>query len=367
MIVNICNMTEEMSDLDVFITGTGRCGSTLLSGLLSRHPEILSLSEFFVMISDMGHNRGGLFPEREVDADYFRDLLSVPGPFLAASLRAQVIPDEYLYLRRHPRRFADTEVPPALLVALCLLADDPEALFDEMGEHVRDFPPARTDIHFRRLIGWLKKRLGRHISVERSASSISEMGTYTQVFPDAKVVHIVRDGRACALSMSRQANFRLMYVHRHLNQLLGYNPYETGNRSGAERLPEQWRALLPESFSRDVFRELEIPASYFGDFWSGQIAAGVPALRGLAPGQLLTIRYEDLVDFPERTLSGLIDFIGGHQQGPDRIDSEWVTACAATMRPWRPVWNELPEDELTALEKACEPGFAVLDGLRSRD
>jgi putative sulfotransferase len=360
-------MTDEMSDLDVFITGTGRCGSTLLSALLSRHPEILSLSEFFVMISDMGHNLRGLFPEREVDAGYFRDLLSVPGPFLAASLRAQVTPDEYLYLQRDPRRFADTEVPPALLVALCLLADDPEALFDQMGEHVREFPPARTDVHFRRLIVWLKQRLGRRVSVERSGSSIGEMETYTKVFPGAKVVHIVRDGRACALSMSRQANFRLMYVHRHLNEMLGYDPYETGNRFGAEKLPAQWRALLPESFSRDVFRDLDMPASYFGDFWSRQIAAGVPALRGLAPGQLLTIRYEDLVDFPERTLSSLIDFIGGHQHGPARIDSEWVTACAATMRPWRPTWNELPADQLTALEKACEPGFALLDGLYFRD
>lgn len=356
-----------MSDLDVFITGTGRCGSTLLSTLLSRHPEILSLSEFFVMISDMGHNLRGLFPEREVDAGAFWDLLSVPGPFLAASLRAQVTPDEYLYLRRHPRRFADTEVPPALLVALCLLADDPEALFDEMGKRVREFPPARTNAHFRRLIGWLKKRLGRSISVERSASSISQMGTYTKLFPGAKVVHIVRDGRACALSMSRQVNFRLMYVHRHLFELLGYDPYETGNRSGAEKLPERWRALLPESFSLDVFRELDIPASYFGDFWSGQIAAGVPALRGLAPGRLLTIRYEDLVDFPDRTLGSLIDFIGGRQHAPARIDREWVTACAEAMRPWRPVWNELPDDQLTALEKACEPGFALLDGLYSGD
>jgi putative sulfotransferase len=360
-------MTGEISEPNVFITGTGRCGSTLLSALLSRHPEILSLSEFFVMISDMCHNLRGLFPEQDVGPDYFWNLLSVPQPFLAASLRARVTCDEYLYLRRDQRRFADAEIPPVLLVTACLLADDPEALFDEMEEHVREFPPARTEVHFQRLITWLKRRLGRQVSVERSGSSISYMGTYLKVFPDAKVVHIIRDGRACAVSMSRQANFRLMYVHKRLNEMLGYDPYDTGNRSGSETLPERWRALLPESFSHDVFRELGMPASYFGDFWSRQLAAGVPVLRGLAPGQLLTIRYEDLVDVPERTLSRLIDFIGDRRHGPVRIDSEWVTECAAAMRPWLPAWNELPDDELTALEQACAPGFALLDGLYPRD
>ena len=33
--------------MDRFIVGSGRCGSTLLSRMLSHHPKLLSLFEFF--------------------------------------------------------------------------------------------------------------------------------------------------------------------------------------------------------------------------------------------------------------------------------------------------------------------------------
>ena len=38
----------------VFVVGTGRCGSTMLSNMLRIHPEVLSLSEFMVAIADLG-------------------------------------------------------------------------------------------------------------------------------------------------------------------------------------------------------------------------------------------------------------------------------------------------------------------------
>jgi hypothetical protein len=38
----------------VFVVGTGRCGSTLVSNILRAHPGVLSLSEFFTFITDLG-------------------------------------------------------------------------------------------------------------------------------------------------------------------------------------------------------------------------------------------------------------------------------------------------------------------------
>ena len=34
----------------VFILSTGRCGSTMVSNILNRHPQVLSLSEFISYI-----------------------------------------------------------------------------------------------------------------------------------------------------------------------------------------------------------------------------------------------------------------------------------------------------------------------------
>ncbi len=353
-------MSDAITAPAVFVVGTGRCGSTLVSSLLHGHPEILSLSEFFVLFSDMSKRIGRLFPGRAVDAGYFWSLLSEPQDFLATSLRNGVAGQEFTYLRRPVRRFdVQTGIPPILLVSLCLLSNDPEGLYDEIERYVRTFTPARTEIHFQRLILWLQRRLGRSVSVERSGGSIAFAETFAKVFPAAKFIHVVRDGRACAVSMSRHRNFRLVYVQTQLRRMLGYNPFETSGRTGVERLDPGWRALLPEAFSGDVLERLPIPAAFFGGFWSEQLRAGSPAIRKLTPVRLLTVRYEDLISDPERSLQRLISFIG-----PGLRDDSWVRKSAAAIRPAaEPPWLTLLPGERAALDEACEPGFAVLDGL----
>lgn len=52
----------------VFIVGTGRCGSTMLSNMLRKHPDVLSLSEFLVAVTDLGSRTALAFPEAEVAA-----------------------------------------------------------------------------------------------------------------------------------------------------------------------------------------------------------------------------------------------------------------------------------------------------------
>jgi len=341
---------------NVFVVGTGRCGSTLLSALLNDHPAILSLSEFFVMLSDMCKDFPRLFPGKAVDAGYFWSLLSEPQTFLATTLRNGVVDSEYLYLQRPERRFdARTGIPPVLLVTLCLLSDDPEGLYDETERFVRELPPARTEVHFQRLIRWLLDRLGRRVCVERSGGSVSFTETFATIFPAAKFIHIARDGRDCAVSMSKQINYRLAYVHAQLRRQLGYNPYLTSDRTGADALDPQWRALLPETFSFDVFERMSMPLGFFGQYWSDQLNVGCPALRALGPDRVLTVTYEDLTADPERCLRQMMDFTG-----PGLADPDWLRRSAAAIEPSRQSWPGLPAAELAALEEACQPGFAAL-------
>ena len=51
----------------VFVVGTGRCGSTLLSQFLAMHPGILSLSELLDFMTDLGGRIAESFPEEEID------------------------------------------------------------------------------------------------------------------------------------------------------------------------------------------------------------------------------------------------------------------------------------------------------------
>ena len=48
-----------------FVVGTGRCGSTLVSNMLNLHKEVLSLSEFFAFITDLGTLIPEAFPNKE--------------------------------------------------------------------------------------------------------------------------------------------------------------------------------------------------------------------------------------------------------------------------------------------------------------
>ena len=50
-----------------FVVGTGRCGSTMLSNMLREHPQVLSLSEFFSMISDAGFRLPQMFSAEPLD------------------------------------------------------------------------------------------------------------------------------------------------------------------------------------------------------------------------------------------------------------------------------------------------------------
>ena len=58
----------------VFIVSTGRCGSTMMSDVVRLHPRLLSLSEFFVSLS----NRS--FARRSADGEQFWDILNRLSP-----------------------------------------------------------------------------------------------------------------------------------------------------------------------------------------------------------------------------------------------------------------------------------------------
>ncbi len=108
-------------------------------------------------------------------------------------------------------------------------------------------------------------------SGERSRGSIRSVPRLRELFPDARFVHIVRDGRDCAVSMSAHLGFRMAFVSLSLIGALGYDPYETSDRTGAEDLPDDLFRLLPEHFDAEVFRDYEIAPSVYGHYWSGEI------------------------------------------------------------------------------------------------
>lgn len=340
----------------VFIVGTGRCGSTMLSNMLREHRSVLSLSEFLVSVTDLGSRTAVAFPDTEVSGEYVWSVLGTCHPKAALMLRHRIEMDEFIYAPTAISRFSRTTgVPAILLTTLPHLTPQSEALFDELREFVLTLEPRRAIMQYLRVFEWLERRFGRSVWVERSGGSLRAVPRLAESIPEARFVHIVRDGRDCAISMSRHTGFRLMMAATQMTAMLGYDPYDCDSRAGAEELPGHLYRLLPENFNVKAFQTMDAPPALFGMHWSGEIRRGLAALAELPQERVLTLHYEDIQAGPEPCLRQLIEFID-----PSLVDDAWIQNSAAMVRPARSSWQQLPPEEQAALVSACQPGLAAL-------
>lgn len=344
-------MTADADRPGVFVVSTGRCGSTVLSNMFRLNPEILSLSEFLAMLLPDPLPLAELGP-----AAYWR-LLTEPWPFFRHAYRLGVRVPEFLYLPGPGSRFtAASGIPPILITALPHLSDDPEGLYDEVEAFVAGLTPAPAPAQHVRLFGWLRDRLGARVWVERSGSSLLYLRQLAGLFPDAKFVHLYRDGRECAYSMSRNAGYRLGAVAMMLQSRLGISPYLGGDKP-PDQVPPDLRPFMPETFDHEAFERFEVPVAELGQFWSDMIMPALDVLASLPPERVLQLSYEDVVAEPRQALLRLARFAG-----LPHADGGWLDRAARLVEPRAPRWLALPEEQVHELARVCEPAMRRLYG-----
>ncbi|WP_420564894.1 sulfotransferase [Thalassobaculum sp.] len=333
----------------VLILSTGRCGSTMVSDLLSRHPDILSLSEFFVPLGPEA------FSLRRPDGERLWKLLTTQSAGLHAMLKDGHVVDEALYPYDDPNaRYGAADMPPVIAVTLPHLSDDPEALLDALEPRVRARPRMPLADQYRALFGDLAEMLGRRVWVERSGGTLMHAAKLLRMFPEARVVHVYRDGRDAAMSMSQHHNFRVLVGAIKRSRRLGLDPQRAFRADSGNPLD----ALV----QRVVFSVLDIEKTAalptledFGRFWSDLILVGLERFAGLPADRLLNVRFEDVQANPREKLDELIRFID-----PSLANAAWLDEVAAIPRPARSKFQTLPEPERSALTRACAPGLERL-------
>lgn len=202
----------------VFIVGCQRSGSTLLGSMLGSHPEIICLPEAQFIVDLMP----GLNAAQEINAD-------------------EVIARIKSHWRFRAWNFdLDKELP------------------SQDG----------TLETFRGVIEWVvgqyaetRGRAGAQIWVDHEPYNVSYLWRILKHFPDAHVVHIIRDGRAVAASI----------------------------------MPLDWGPNEIHSAAR---------------YWKTMVGLGYAAGAFLDDNRLYHLRYEDLLIEPEVTMRRLADFIG---------------------------------------------------------
>ena len=280
--------------MDRFIVGTGRCGSTLLSRMLAECPAVLSVFEYL-----NGLDFARRFAPEPMSGAEFAALVCAEQPFLTAVMRRGYEVPEVIYpfgpAARHRRGDA---LPWILANTLPRLFERPDAVYDEAVARLRARPAAPAVAHHRALFAWLAGRTGRALWIERSGSSIDYLGALAAAFPEARFLHIHRDGPEAALSMREHHAYRLPI------SVLYDVPTQDGRRV-SELGPLDLHA---EPTPGDVVGRIlasRPPAEYFGRYWTDQLVRGYAALPRIDPGSFRSLRFEDLLARPEEALESL--------------------------------------------------------------
>jgi sulfotransferase family protein len=234
----------------IFIVGTGRCGSTAFHQLLALHPRLMWLSGF-----------ADRFPDKPTWNRWAVE--SVGNPLLRRVLGGKIKPGEnYGFWYRHAFGFAE---PGRDLVG----SDVTARVKKQMHRALEPMLSPSRDRLLIKLTGW------------------SRIGFLDEVFPDAKFVHIVRDGRAVASSL----------LHVNAWQWRGwYGP--SSWRYGP--LPAEDQAIW-ERYDRSF-------VALAGLQWKIHSRAVEAARRRLDPSRFLEVKYETLCQAPLETIREVVRF-----------------------------------------------------------
>lgn len=334
-----------------FVVGTGRAGSTALTRILHAHPEILSLSELWFSIGPRG------LPVDPLDGPRFWRLLSKPRAGLDTMIRSGAYAPEILYPQR-PGRFSVESggIPAICLIPLPALTDDPDALYDELAAEITRWPIRPASAHWSTLFGLLLQRFDRQVVVERSGYSLRLVPALRRTFPEARFVHLYRDGPDCALSMSRHPGFRMITLLLEMCERVGVPTIESITPAHAAQLPPDLASLLSDRYDPALVLERPLPISRFGQLWSDTIVEGLAHLEKVPVSHRSDLHFETLLADPKPELIRLAEFLGATP------DPDWLGRAAALLDPSR-VGGA---DELTsrterlALADACLPGMRAL-------
>ena len=329
--------------MERFIVGTGRCGSTLLSQMLAEHPGALSVFELF-----NGLDWARRFAPEPISGESYGALIAAEQPMVTAVLRRGYEVAEIIYPFETGRHRRGDPLPWILVAMLPRLAADPDALFDEVMTRVKGHPRQPAIAHHRMLFAWLLERLGKTFWLERAGSSFDYLGELVGSFPDARFLHIHRDGPETALSMVHHHAYRLPI------SLIYGAPLDDGARL-ADLGPLDLHAAPT---GRDPISRVlasRPPPALFGRYWCDQVLHGYRALRNLDADRYAEVRFEDLVERPREVLGAIAAFFALPEGG------DWIARAAGLVRgiPESRV-PELERAERDALEAACRAGQVLL-------
>ncbi|MFI6243837.1 sulfotransferase family protein [Micromonospora sp. NPDC050795] len=293
------------------VVGTGRCGSTLVQELLSRHPAV-------GFVSGLDDKLARLNPKGRFNGPLYRR--SAPRPAGMTSLR-----HSRRLLERGRLRVAPSEA--YHLLDRQVLAGFSRPCRDLVAEDLTPFVA-------RRLRAFFDERIARQgcQQLVQHVTGWPRTGLLHAAYPELRVVNVVRDGRAVANSWL---------------QMGWWDGWRGPDNWIYGPLPSDLREEWAESG-----RSFQVLAALG---WKMLMDAFAQARLRHPADQWLDVRYEDLVEQPREQVGRMLDFLGlgwstAFEKGFSRYD--FTVGRAEAYR------DELSPAQLAATERVLEKSLA---------
>jgi hypothetical protein len=237
-----------------FILGQQKSGTTWLMQILDSHPEILCRGE---------------------------------GRFFGADWRQESV------------KRIDSKRPPSSLYNAVLDAEYLKLWIersvwsrnDDADEHLANLTRMAIDYF---LMGELSKTSGRIVGDKSPLLTPETIKEIARIYPEAKIIHIIRDGRDAAVSA----------VHHSWN----FGKIRKGAEASAKRIthrkrdPHEMRNMGESIFPEGQLRK-------FAAEWSARVSSTVEDGPTLPGNGYVEVRYEDLLARPEEEVRRLLEFL----------------------------------------------------------
>lgn len=243
----------------VFLLGAGRSGTTLLYKVLAAHPDIGYLSNYqnrwpAWMATAFLHRLLNYFPETKRRAWFKKG----GGAYFNEG-------------RKWLHSIVPTPAEAESVYSLCGLPPTPAP---------DDVPNAELIACLRRKFARIRTLGGTRLLLAKRTANNRRIPQLARIFPNARYIHLVRDGRAVAYSLPRVA-----WWDDHVLYWSGKTPRQMV-AEGADPL------VLGATNWVEEMKSLE---------------AGLPLI---SPSRLLEIRYEKLLEDPLEEVRRMIEFVG---------------------------------------------------------
>jgi uncharacterized protein (DUF427 family) len=210
---------------------------------------------------------------------------------------------------------------------------------------------------------------GSKIFMEKTPANCLRIGFITKVFPSAKIIHVIRDGRDVALSVKHQwertrdnnkyyapnedqSNFR--EIKKRLKKVKSIPIYDLPSYSGLifdsllsdlniKRKYKYWGPRFPgyQDYVKMDMSKIEIAAIQ----WKYSIETVLNYEHVLSSAQYIKIKYEDFIASPQTIMNDIMHFCGLKITGDMRMALSNIRSSASN---WK---QELSQDEIASIEK----------------